>query len=161
MTALVLVEDEGGAVKYATLAAVTAASKLSAVHALVAGDAADAVSIRPAQVRTHQHARGFPGMCAGNPRFGKYRRHPCLNIPVVIADCGGHAASSASLPLRRQSEEAAAKSIAVWEYAHAGQATGLRNWHAGITSAHWTRHFRPERIARFSIGRMKWPYTKE
>jgi len=38
MTALVLVEHEGGAVKDATLAAVTAASKLGAVHALVAGD---------------------------------------------------------------------------------------------------------------------------
>ena len=42
MTALVLVEHEGGAVKDATLAAVTAAAKLGAVHALVAGDPAEA-----------------------------------------------------------------------------------------------------------------------
>jgi electron transfer flavoprotein alpha subunit len=39
MSALVLVEHEGGAVKDATLSAVTAASQLGAVHALVAGDA--------------------------------------------------------------------------------------------------------------------------
>ena len=38
MKALVLVEHEGGAVSDATLAAVTAAGKLGAVHALVAGD---------------------------------------------------------------------------------------------------------------------------
>ncbi len=38
MTALVLVEHEGGAVKDATLAAVTAAAQLGAVHALIAGD---------------------------------------------------------------------------------------------------------------------------
>jgi len=37
MTALVLVEHEGGVVKDATLAAVTAAAQLGAVHALVAG----------------------------------------------------------------------------------------------------------------------------
>ena len=37
MTALVLVEHEAGALKDATLAAVTAAAKLGAVHALVAG----------------------------------------------------------------------------------------------------------------------------
>ena len=37
MTTLVLVEHEAGAVKDATLAAVTAAAKLGAVHALVAG----------------------------------------------------------------------------------------------------------------------------
>ncbi|HWK41941.1 MAG TPA: electron transfer flavoprotein subunit alpha/FixB family protein [Croceibacterium sp.] len=42
MTALVLVEHEGGAVKDATLAAVTAAGKLGAVHALVTGEGADA-----------------------------------------------------------------------------------------------------------------------
>ena len=42
MTALVLVEHEGGAVKDPTLAAVTAAGKLGAVHALVAGDPGDA-----------------------------------------------------------------------------------------------------------------------
>ena len=42
MTALVLVEHEGGAVKDATLAAVTAAAKLGAIHALVAGDPAEA-----------------------------------------------------------------------------------------------------------------------
>jgi electron transfer flavoprotein alpha subunit len=39
MTVLVLVEHEGGLVKDATLAAVTAAAQLGAVHALVAGDA--------------------------------------------------------------------------------------------------------------------------
>jgi electron transfer flavoprotein alpha subunit len=39
MTVLVLVEHEDGAVKDATLAAVTAAAQLGAVHALVAGDA--------------------------------------------------------------------------------------------------------------------------
>ena len=42
MTALVLVEHEQGAVKDATLAAVTAAGKLGAVHALVAGDPGEA-----------------------------------------------------------------------------------------------------------------------
>ena len=42
MTALVLVEHEGGAVKDATLATVTAAAQLGAVHALVAGDGAEA-----------------------------------------------------------------------------------------------------------------------
>ena len=39
MTALVLVEHENGALKDATLAAVTAAGQLGTVHALVAGDA--------------------------------------------------------------------------------------------------------------------------
>ena len=38
MTALVLVEHEGGVLRDATLAAVTAAAQLGAVHALVAGD---------------------------------------------------------------------------------------------------------------------------
>ena len=42
MNALVLVEHEGGAVKDATLAAVTAAAQLGAVHALVAGDPGEA-----------------------------------------------------------------------------------------------------------------------
>jgi electron transfer flavoprotein alpha subunit len=42
MTALVLVEHEGGAVKDPTLAAVTAAGKLGAVHALVAGEPGEA-----------------------------------------------------------------------------------------------------------------------
>jgi electron transfer flavoprotein alpha subunit len=42
MTALVWVEHEGGVVKDATLAAVTAAAKLGAVHALVAGEGAEA-----------------------------------------------------------------------------------------------------------------------
>jgi electron transfer flavoprotein alpha subunit len=42
MTALVLVEHEGGALKDATLPAVTAAAKLGAVHALVAGEGAEA-----------------------------------------------------------------------------------------------------------------------
>jgi electron transfer flavoprotein alpha subunit len=47
MTALVLVEHEGGVVKDATLAAVTAAAQLGAVHALVAGDA-DAAGVAEA-----------------------------------------------------------------------------------------------------------------
>jgi electron transfer flavoprotein alpha subunit len=42
MTALVWVEHEGGAVKDPTLAAVTAAGKLGAVHALVAGEPGEA-----------------------------------------------------------------------------------------------------------------------
>ena len=42
MTALVLAEHDGGAVKDPTLAAVTAAAKLGAVHALVAGDPGEA-----------------------------------------------------------------------------------------------------------------------
>jgi electron transfer flavoprotein alpha subunit len=42
MTALVWVEHEGGAVKDPTLAAVTAAGKLGAVHALVAGGPSEA-----------------------------------------------------------------------------------------------------------------------
>jgi electron transfer flavoprotein alpha subunit len=50
MTALVLVEHEGGAVRDATLAAVTAAAKLGAVHALVAGDA-DARGVAEAAAR--------------------------------------------------------------------------------------------------------------
>jgi electron transfer flavoprotein alpha subunit len=47
MTALVLVEHEGGAVRDATLAAVTAAGRLGTVHALVAGDA-DAAGVAEA-----------------------------------------------------------------------------------------------------------------
>jgi electron transfer flavoprotein alpha subunit len=50
MTALVLVEHENGALKDATLAAVTAAGQLGAVHALVAGDA-DAASVAAAAAR--------------------------------------------------------------------------------------------------------------
>jgi electron transfer flavoprotein alpha subunit len=42
VTALVLVEHEGGAVKDPTFAAVTAAAKLGAVHALVAGEPGEA-----------------------------------------------------------------------------------------------------------------------
>jgi electron transfer flavoprotein alpha subunit len=42
MTALVLVEHEAGALKDATLPAVTAAAKLGVVHALVAGEGAEA-----------------------------------------------------------------------------------------------------------------------
>ena len=51
MTALVLVEHEGGAVKDATLAAVTAAARLGAVHALVAGEGADARSAAAAAAK--------------------------------------------------------------------------------------------------------------
>jgi len=52
MTVLVLVEHAEGAVKDATLSAVTAASKLGAVHALVAGDgdAAKAAADAAAQI---------------------------------------------------------------------------------------------------------------
>jgi len=42
MTVLVLIEHEGGVVKDPTLAAVTAAAKLGAVHALVAGEPGEA-----------------------------------------------------------------------------------------------------------------------
>src|SRR5690606_11033943 len=42
MTALVWVEQEGGLVKDATLAAISAAGKLGAVHALVAGEPGEA-----------------------------------------------------------------------------------------------------------------------
>jgi electron transfer flavoprotein alpha subunit len=48
MTVLVLVEHEGGAVKDATLAAVTAAAKLGTVHALVAGDPSEAQAVAEA-----------------------------------------------------------------------------------------------------------------
>ena len=51
MTALVLVEHEAGAVKDATFAAVTAAGKLGAVHALVAGDGAEARSAAEAAAK--------------------------------------------------------------------------------------------------------------
>jgi electron transfer flavoprotein alpha subunit len=51
MTALVLVEHEGGAVKDATLAAVTAAARLGAVHALVAGEGGDARSAAEAAAK--------------------------------------------------------------------------------------------------------------
>ena len=44
MSVLVLVEHDGGAIKDATLATVTAASKLGEVHALVAGNDIDAVA---------------------------------------------------------------------------------------------------------------------
>jgi electron transfer flavoprotein alpha subunit len=50
MTALVLVEHEGGTLKDATLAAVTAAAQLGAVHALVAG-AADAKGVAEAAAK--------------------------------------------------------------------------------------------------------------
>lgn len=48
--ALVLVEHEGGAVKDATLATVTAASKLGEVHALVAGQGVGAVAEAAAKI---------------------------------------------------------------------------------------------------------------
>jgi len=51
MTALVWVEHEQGAVKDATLAAVTAAGKLGAVHALVAGHGAEVRSAAEAAAR--------------------------------------------------------------------------------------------------------------
>jgi electron transfer flavoprotein alpha subunit len=51
MIALVLVEHEGGAVKDATLAAVTAASRLGTVHALVAGDPGEAPVVADAASR--------------------------------------------------------------------------------------------------------------
>ena len=43
MKTLVLIEHEGGAIKDATLATVTAASKLGEVHGLVAGSGVDAL----------------------------------------------------------------------------------------------------------------------
>jgi len=48
MSALVLVEHEGGALKDATLAAVTAAGKLGAVHALVSGEPGEANAVADA-----------------------------------------------------------------------------------------------------------------
>ena len=51
MTALVLVEHEGGAVKDPTLAAVTAAGQLGTVHALVAGDPGDAKAVAEAAAK--------------------------------------------------------------------------------------------------------------
>jgi electron transfer flavoprotein alpha subunit len=51
MTALVLVEHEGGVLKDATLAAVTAAGKLGAVHALVAGEPGEAKAVAEAAAR--------------------------------------------------------------------------------------------------------------
>ena len=51
MTALVLVEHENGVLKDPTLAAVTAAGKLGAVHALVAGDGAEARAVAEAAAR--------------------------------------------------------------------------------------------------------------
>jgi electron transfer flavoprotein alpha subunit len=48
MTVLVLIEHEGGAVKDAALAAVTAAGKLGAVHALVAGEPGEAKAVAEA-----------------------------------------------------------------------------------------------------------------
>ena len=50
MSVLVLVEHDGKAVKDATLATVTAASKLGEVHALVAGNNADAVAQAAAKI---------------------------------------------------------------------------------------------------------------
>jgi electron transfer flavoprotein alpha subunit len=50
MIALVLVEHEGGEIKDATLAAVTAAAKLGEVHALVAGSGVDAVAQAAAKI---------------------------------------------------------------------------------------------------------------
>jgi electron transfer flavoprotein alpha subunit len=51
MTALVWVEHEGGALRDATLAAVTAAGKLGAVHALVAGDSGEAKAVAEAAAK--------------------------------------------------------------------------------------------------------------
>jgi electron transfer flavoprotein alpha subunit len=50
MIALVLVEHEGGQLKDATLSAVTAASKLGEVHALVAGEGVGAVAEAAAKI---------------------------------------------------------------------------------------------------------------
>jgi electron transfer flavoprotein alpha subunit len=51
MTVLVWVEHEQGAVKDATLAAVTAAGKLGAIHALVAGQGAEARAVAEATAK--------------------------------------------------------------------------------------------------------------
>ncbi len=50
MSVLVLVEHDGKAIKDATLATVTAASKLGEVHALVAGNNVDAVAQAAAKI---------------------------------------------------------------------------------------------------------------
>ncbi|HEY7006870.1 MAG TPA: electron transfer flavoprotein subunit alpha/FixB family protein [Sphingomicrobium sp.] len=50
MSVLVLVEHDGSAIKDATLATVTAASKLGEVHALVAGNGVDAVAQAAAKI---------------------------------------------------------------------------------------------------------------
>ena len=50
MKALVYVEHEGGEIKDATLAAVTAASKLGEVHALVAGSNVGGVAEAAAKI---------------------------------------------------------------------------------------------------------------
>ena len=50
MKTLVWVEHDGSAVKDATLAAVTAASKLGEVHLLVAGEGVDGVAKEAAQI---------------------------------------------------------------------------------------------------------------
>ncbi|HWT43286.1 MAG TPA: electron transfer flavoprotein subunit alpha/FixB family protein, partial [Sphingopyxis sp.] len=50
MKTLVWVEHDGSAVKDATLAAVTAASKLGEVHLLVAGEGVDGVAKAAAQI---------------------------------------------------------------------------------------------------------------
>ena len=50
MSVLVLVEHDGAHIKDATLATVTAASKLGEVHALVAGNNVDAVAQAAAKI---------------------------------------------------------------------------------------------------------------
>ncbi|MBO9517962.1 MAG: electron transfer flavoprotein subunit alpha/FixB family protein [Porphyrobacter sp.] len=66
MTALVLVEHSGGAVHDATLAAVTAAAKLGAVHALVVGDSAEA---KAATEATAKIAGVEKVLVAGGPAY--------------------------------------------------------------------------------------------
>jgi len=57
MKTLVLVEHDGAAIKDATLAAVTAASKLGEVHLLVAGKGAGNVAHGPRHGRRPRHPR--------------------------------------------------------------------------------------------------------
>ena len=86
MSVLVLVEHDGKAIKDATLATVTAASKLGEVHALVAGNNADAAAQAAAKVAgvakvyvasspalEHQLAEAIAPVVAivGRPNVGK------------------------------------------------------------------------------------------
>jgi len=78
MIALVLVEHEGGQLKDATLSAVTAASKLGEVHALVAGEGVGAVAEAAAKIAgvTRVHvADGAP-----------YAHQLAENVAPVAAD---------------------------------------------------------------------------
>jgi electron transfer flavoprotein alpha subunit len=76
--ALVLVEHEGGAIRDATLAAVTAAAKLGEVHALVAGEGVGAVAEAAARIAgvTRVHVADGPA----------YAHQLAENVAPVAAD---------------------------------------------------------------------------